>query len=196
MNKEIQLETPVKTEDARALRTGDSVLLNGIIYTGRDAFHRYAAEDAEKLPFSLEGGCVYHCGPIIKGAPGDWSVRAAGPTTSARMEPYIRRMIERYFVRIFIGKGGLGAESLKAFREFGTVYLSAAGGCASLLAETIEAVEGVFFLEEFGFPEAVWKLRVKNMPLLVTMDSEGGNIHREIMSASSAKFAEMVQRNK
>ena len=135
----------------------------------------------------MRDGILYHCGPVVmKDERGQWKVTAAGPTTSIREEPYQADIIQRFGVRAVIGKGGMGEKTLAACREFGCVYLHAIGGAAQVLAECIKAVRGVYFMEEFGAPEAIWELEVENFPAVVTMDSHGRSLHREVFAASQA----------
>ncbi|HBC85433.1 MAG TPA: hypothetical protein DCZ94_00615 [Lentisphaeria bacterium] len=185
------LDTPVDLKTAKKLRAGDTVLLSGIIYTGRDAFHKFLIEEkkASRLPIDLNGAVIYHCGPIVVKEGRGWRVAAAGPTTSYRTSPFISEILRRYGVRGFIGKGGLSPEASASLKKYGAVYLSAAGGCAQVLAESIVKVMDVFYYKEFGSPEAVWKLEVKNFPLLVTIDAHGEDIHQEVAKASAARLA-------
>jgi len=172
------LTPPVDEGTVRALATGEEVLVSGVIHTARDMAHaRLASLDAEEVPFPLRGGAIYHCGPIVLRKGGSWEVVAAGPTTSSRTERYIPPILERHSPRIFIGKGGLGEAALEAFERFGCVYLSAVGGCAQSLANAVTAVRNVFYLDEFGVPEAVWELEVENFPAIVTMDARGNSMH-------------------
>ena len=176
MHKKLQI--PLNERDVRSLNVGDNVLLSGIIYTGRDAAHKFLLSHPDEFPVSLQDGVVYHCGPIVVKKDEQWCVTAAGPTTSARTEPYIADITKNFGVRAFIGKGGLGAKSLAAFKEYGCVYLSAVGGCAQVLAKSIQHVRDVYFYEEFGPPEAVWELEVIDFPAIVTMDAHGQTLHK------------------
>lgn len=173
-----QLQIPFREEEVRELKAGDSVLLSGILYTGRDAVHKFLVSNPEKCPVQLKDSVIYHCGPIVIKKDGEWKVTAAGPTTSARMEPYISDIIDTFGVRAFIGKGGLGDKTLVACQKYGCVYLSAVGGCAQVLAKAIVKVRNVYFYEEFGPPEAIWELEVKDFPAIVTMDSHGETLHK------------------
>ncbi len=173
-----RLSAPLSEGRVRLLELGETVLVSGVIHTARDMAHARMAEASPRdLPFSISGGVVYHCGPIISNTGGRWEVVAAGPTTSTRTDSYVPSVLEKHGPRAFIGKGGLGPASLEAFAKFGCVYLSAVGGCAQLLAEAIKSVEDVFYLEEFGVPEAVWRLDVEDFPAVVTMDSKGNTLH-------------------
>src|SRR5207249_851067 len=128
-------------------------------------------------PVDLNGAVIYHCGPVMmKDEYGDWFVRAAGPTTSIREEPYQADILRKFGVRAVIGKGGMGSRTLEGLRDFGAVYLNAVGGAAQFYAEKITDVTGVDFLEEFGVPEAMWHLQVQDFVAVVTMDSKGNSL--------------------
>jgi fumarate hydratase class I len=183
-----ELTTPISEEQIRALKVGDSVAVSGVVYTGRDAVHKYLHEGGE-LPdgVNLEGSIIYHCGPVVvKDEAGDWQVTAAGPTTSIREEPYQADIMKKFGVRGVIGKGGMGPKTLAGCAENGNVYLHAIGGAAQVLAEHITQVRNVYFLEEFGSPEAIWELKVDKFPVVVTMDSHGKSLHAEVAKASQA----------
>ncbi len=192
---EVQLRTPISEAEARGLRCGQVVRVSGRIYTARDAAHKYLASPQAELPpeVNLAGGVVYHCGPVmIKTVDGGWHVTAAGPTTSAREEPYMAEVIRRYGLRAVLGKGGMGEKTRRACQECGCVYLSAVGGAAQVLARAVVAVRNVYFMEEFGSPEAIWELEVKDFPAIVTMDAHGRNLHAEVADASRNKLDTLV----
>lgn len=188
----VRLHTPLDEALVRSLRIGDQVLLSGRIHTARDAAHKYLASEGTSpatLPAGLElqGGVLYHCGPVmVRDDGGSWRVTAAGPTTSAREEPYQGEVLRRYGVRAIIGKGGMGDATRRALAECGAVYLSAVGGAAQVLAASVQRVEDVYFLEEFGSPEAMWSLFVHDFPAVVTMDSTGESLHDRVLRQSSA----------
>jgi fumarate hydratase class I len=190
--REIPLTLPLSEEQVRALKIGDVLLLNGVMHMGRDVLHHYLM--THDLPLSLDGSVIYHCGPVVLKKGDTWFIHAAGPTTSMREEPYQGEIIRKYRVRAVIGKGGMGANTLAALKDVGAVYLNAIGGAAQYYAKCIEEVEGVDFLE-FGVPEAMWHVRVKNFPAIVTMDAHGNSLHADVEKASAvelAKFAESV----
>ena len=183
-----ELTTPITEEQVRGLKVGDPVEISGVVFTGRDAVHKYLHEGGD-LPegVSLEGGVIYHCGPVVmKDDNGDWQVTAAGPTTSIREEPYQADIMKKFGVRGVIGKGGMGPKTLAGCKEAGYVYLHGIGGAAQVLAEHITKVRNVYFLEEFGSPEAIWELEVDGFPAVVTMDSHGKSLHDEVAEASQA----------
>ena len=184
----ISLTTPLTEAAVRSLKMGDEVQISGVIYTGRDAVHKYLHEGGELPPgVDLKGGIIYHCGPVMmKQADGSYQCTAAGPTTSIREEPYQAEIIGHFGVRGVIGKGGMGERTLAGCEKFGCVYLHAIGGAAQVLAECVTKVRAVHFLEKFGSPEAIWELEVSNFPAVVTMDSHGGSLHRDVFAASEA----------
>jgi fumarate hydratase class I len=190
----IQLSAPFTEEKIRALRVGDEVQISGVLFTGRDAVHKYLHEGGELPPeVQLRDGLLYHCGPVvIKDEHGRWKVTAAGPTTSAREEPYQGAIIRKFGLRGVIGKGGMGDRTLAACQEAGCVYLHAVGGAAQVLAECVRFVRNVYFLEKFGAPEAIWELEVESFPAVVTMDAHGRSLHKEVFAASQAELAKRL----
>ncbi|MBM4160513.1 MAG: fumarate hydratase [Ignavibacteria bacterium] len=187
--REVRLTTPLSETPVRALKVGDVVLLNGVLHMGRDALHHHLI--SHDSPVDLKGGAIYHCGPVALKQDGKWFMNAAGPTTSIREEPYQGDVIKKFGVRAVIGKGGMGAKTLAALKEVGAVYLNAIGGAAQYYAKCIEEVEGVDFLE-FGVPEAMWHVRVKDFPAIVTMDANGNSLHADVEKASAAELAKFA----
>ncbi|HTI37287.1 MAG TPA: FumA C-terminus/TtdB family hydratase beta subunit [Vicinamibacterales bacterium] len=184
--REVHLTAPISEEQIRALHVGDVVLVSGRVFTGRDAVHAFLT--THDAPIDLHGGVLYHCGPVVvKQADGSWKVTAAGPTTSIREEPYQADIIRRFGVRVVIGKGGMGAKTLGALRDSGAVYLNAIGGAAQFYARAIQRVTGVSLME-FGTPEAMWHLDVKDFPAIVTMDAHGESLHKTIEDASGVQL--------
>ncbi|NOX89115.1 MAG: fumarate hydrolyase [Calditrichaeota bacterium] len=191
----IKLKTPISEEEIRKLRIGDTVLLSGVIVTARDQAHKLMIEERpDFIREYLKESVIYHCGPVVrKDENGNWQFVSAGPTTSAREEPYQSDVIREYKVRGVIGKGGMGAKTAQGLKEYGAVYFHAVGGAGTLIANTVKRVIDVFKLEEFGTPEAFWVIEVEDFPLVVTMDSHGGSIHKEILEKSS-KIAEELMK--
>ncbi len=203
----IDINTPIPDEQIRKLRVGESVFLSGIVVTARDAAHQWLidkfvnntvnllVEDKavfEALKKYLDRGVIYHCGPVVSvNESGVYHVTAAGPTTSIREEPYQADVMRLFNLKGVIGKGGMGAKTLQACAEMSAVYFHAIGGAAALIAATVQEVIGVYKLE-FGIPEAMWVLRVKNLPLVVTMDSNNNSLHDRVKEASSKKLAELL----
>jgi fumarate hydratase class I len=155
------------------------------MFTGRDSVHTYLMKNPP--PVDLHGAVLYHCGPVMLKEGERWTVKAAGPTTSSREEPYQADVIRRYGVRAVIGKGGMGAKTLAALKECGAVYLNAIGGAAQYYARTVEQVLGVHLME-FGIPEAMWHLRVRGFVAIVTMDSHGNSLHAAVEKATGEQL--------
>ncbi|QKG84046.1 fumarate hydratase [Kroppenstedtia pulmonis] len=190
-SREIVLTPPISEEQIRNLKVGDVVILNGLIHTGRDTLHKYLMD--HDTPVDLQGGVIYHCGPVmLKDSGGKWQVKAAGPTTSIREEPYQSDIIEKFGIRAVIGKGGMGAKTLAGLQKHGAVYLNAIGGAAQYYADCITEVEGVHFME-FGVPEAMWHLQVKNFAAIVTMDAHGNSLHQDVEASSLEKLAQFKE---
>lgn len=202
----LRLTTPISDEEIRSLHVGDSVLLNGIIVTGRDAAHKFLIEHyirnqsddpedvalLEKLKALLNGGVIYHCGPVVKkNDDGSWSFVAAGPTTSIREEVYESEVIKFFNLKGVIGKGGMAGKTLQACQEQPAVYFHAIGGAATLIAQSVKEVVDVYKLD-FGVPEAMWVIRVEDFPVVVTMDSHGQSIHDKVLAESEDRFRQLV----
>ena len=200
----IKLKTPISKEAILALKVGDEVLLSGTIITGRDTAHKYLTEsfikgapsaaDNEFLAKAgpvLEGGVIYHCGPVVKQENGKWSFVAAGPTTSAREEPYQAGVIKRFGLRGVIGKGGMGPKTLQGLQDGPAVYFHAVGGAASLIAQSLGEVKDVLKLE-FGQPEAFWIVEAKDFPLVVSMDAHGNSLHAAVEENSKKNFEALL----
>ncbi len=186
----ITLTLPFTEAKIRSLKVGDEVQISGVVFTGRDAVHKYL-HDGGKLPpgVSFKDGLIYHCGPVVvKDEQAKWKVTAAGPTTSIREEPYQWEIIRDFGLRGVIGKGGMGEKTLAACKEHGCVYFHAIGGAAQVLAECVKTVRNVYFLKEFGSPEAIWELEVQGFPAVVTMDSHGNSLHRDVMADSQKRL--------
>lgn len=181
--------TPPLTEDAvRALKVGDVVLIRGEVFTGRDNVHAYLMKNPP--PINLRGAVLYHCGPVMLKQGDEWAVKAAGPTTSSREEPYQGDIIRRYGVRAVVGKGGMGPKTLAALKEAGAVYLNAIGGAAQYYARTVEKVLGVHLMD-FGIPEAMWHLRVRDFAAIVTMDAHGASLHADVEKVTAQVLASL-----
>jgi len=183
--REVALRTPLDEGAVRSLKVGDVVLVSGRAYTGRDAVHHHLIE--HEPPVDLRGSIIYHCGPVVVKEGDSWRVTAAGPTTSIREEPFQADIISRYGVRAVIGKGGMGARTLAALKDSGAVYLNAIGGAAQFYARCIERVDGVSLLE-FGTPEAMWHLELRDFPAIVTMDAHGNSLHRDLERESGEQL--------
>lgn len=191
------LTYPFAEKCVRTLKAGDAVSISGRIYTGRDKFHKFVA-DGGRLPVDFHGGALYHCGPVVvrtgtspSGEP-EYAVRAAGPTTSVRENPYEPEFIEKSGVRIIIGKGGMDARTLAAMKRFGCVYVQAVGGAGALYADSIRNVAGVSLLDEFGAAEAVWHFDVVDFRGVVAMDSHGVSLFDSVAAGSQEIFGKLA----
>lgn len=186
---EKKITLPLSLDEVRMLHAGDKVLLSGTIVTGRDMAHKWLVEDKpDEMRDILKGSAVYHCGPIMLKENNGWTCLAAGPTTSIREEPYLADIMEEYGVRCVIGKGGMGDKTARALIDHGGVYLFAVGGAAVVYADAVKQVKGVYKLDEFGVPEAMWVLEVENFPVIVSMDSHGNSLHDLIDSISKSNL--------
>jgi L(+)-tartrate dehydratase beta subunit len=191
------LNTPVTEADTRALRVNDTVTLNGTLYGIRDATLIHMFDRGRTTRFDLRGHAVIHTAPNVRKVaptplhPAGYAPVCIGTTTSSRMERFTAPLMRQYGVRIIIGKGGMGAESLSAFGELGGVYLAIIGGTAALETTWIESIEDVD-LDDLN-PESLWKFRVRGFgPLLVAMDSAGGNLYREVDTDARAQRAAVL----
>jgi fumarate hydratase class I len=184
--REIRLTLPLDEAQVRALKVGDVVLLSGQMHTGRDSLHHHLVTHDSPVP--LDGSALYHCGPVALKKDDKWFMNAAGPTTSSREEPYQGDILRKFRIRAVIGKVGMGAKTLAALKEVGAVYLNAIGGAAQYYTHCITDVTGVDFLE-FGIPEAMWHIMVKDFPAVVTMDAHGNSLHADVEQASAQKLA-------
>ncbi|KPK95098.1 MAG: fumarate hydrolyase [Anaerolineae bacterium SM23_ 63] len=201
------LSVPISDEQIRELKVGDSVSLSGVIITGRDTVHKWMIETFiketrqpvgddlevyEAIKPLLDGGAIYHCGPVVAGLDtGDYRFVAAGPTTSTREEPYQGDVMRHFNLKAVIGKGGMGPQTLAACHEVPGVYLHAIGGAASLIAQSVQRVIDVHKLD-FGVPEAMWVIEVKDLPVVVTMDSHNSSIHAEVETQSMVELERLL----
>jgi fumarate hydratase subunit beta len=170
-----EITTPITKDVSRSLRTGDDVLISGIIYTARDAAHARLVDlldKGEKLPIDIKDAVIYYVGPTPE-KPGQ-VIGSAGPTTSYRMDAYAPRLIELGLSGM-IGKGKRSQDVIDSMKKHGAVYFGAIGGAAALIAKTIVACEIVCY-EDLG-SEAIRKLTVKNFPATVVIDSLGNNLY-------------------
>jgi fumarate hydratase class I len=195
----VKINTPITMETALSLRLGEMVLISGIIYTGRDRLHQYLVRerpDRSHMPFDLEGGIIYHCGPLVKTVDNNTYIAvAAGPTTSMRVDIYTPELIRHYGLRVIMGKGGMGEETVRAMAESGCVYLNTINGAAAYLADRIVAVHGVWKLEDFGPTEALWVLEVRDFPAIVTIDAHGNSLHSQIREGSYSQLMRLFGPN-
>jgi len=201
------LEIPITDEVIRSLKVGDPVGLTGVILTGRDTVHKWMIETFiknarepqdddqevyEAIKPLLDGGIIYHCGPVVSGLEtADYKFVAAGPTTSIREEPYQGDVMSHFNIKGVIGKGGMGPKTLQACHEVPGVYLHAIGGAASLIAQSVQRVLGVYKLD-YGVPEAIWVIEVKDFPAVVTMDAHGSSLHAQVEVSSKSVLDELL----
>jgi fumarate hydratase subunit beta len=205
-----EISIPISDETIRSLKVGDPVALSGVMVTGRDAAHKWMVETFikrsrqpndddlrvyEAIKPLLAGGVIYHCGPVVAGLETkEYQFVAAGPTTSTREEPYQSDVMHHFDIKGVIGKGGMGPKTLAACQDVPGVYFHAVGGAASLIAQSVEKVLGVYKYE-FGVPEAMWVIQVKDFPAVVTMDSHDRSLHAEIDGSSRAELERMIADN-
>lgn len=199
---------PISDEVIRSLHAGDPVQLSGVMVTGRDAVHKWMSETFikktrqpqgddlqvyEAIKRYLDHGVLYHCGPVVSGLDTkEYKFVAAGPTTSTREEPYQADVMRHFNIKGVIGKGGMGAKTLQGCMDTPGVYFHAIGGAAAFLAQTVQKVLGVYKLEEFGVPEAMWVIKVKNFPVVVTMDAHGVSKHSTLDESSKKVLEELL----
>lgn len=169
--------TPLSDIIIGSLKFGDEVLLRGIVYTARDAAHKRLMaliEKGEKLPVDLAGQVLYYCGPT-PAKPGR-PIGSAGPTTSSRMDRYTPRLLAATGLKGMIGKGERSAEVVEALKTYGAVYFAATGGAGALIGKTVVSSSVVCY-EDLG-PEAIYRLEVKNVPLVVAIDAKGNDLYK------------------
>lgn len=204
-----EITLPISDEIVLSLKVGEPVTLSGVMVTGRDAAHKWLVETFVKKTRSplgddlktydelkklLNGSVIYHCGPVVSGLDTrNYKFVAAGPTTSIREEPYQADVMKHFNLKGVIGKGGMGPKTLKGCQEVPAVYFHAIGGAASLIAQCVTKVLGVYKIE-FGVPEAMWGIEVKDFPAVVTMDAHGNSQHAVIESSSKGILQEILER--
>lgn len=191
------LDMPITEAQARVLKVGDTVTLEKTLFGIRDATLIAMFDRGRTTRFDLNGQAVIHTAPNVRKVdprPGNscgYEPLCIGTTTSMRMERFTKPLMEKYGVRLIIGKGGMGQQSLDAFKEFGGAYLAIVGGAAALETTWIEAIEDVD-LDDLH-PESLWKFRIKGFgPLLVTMDSRGGSLHAQVDVEAAARRAAVL----
>jgi fumarate hydratase subunit beta len=202
-----KVQLPFSDDVVRSLKVGDPVALSGVMVTGRDAVHKWMIDTFIKktrppqgddlevyaaIQPLLRGSALYHCGPVVAGLDTkDYRFVAAGPTSSSREEPYQGDVMRHFKIQGVIGKGGMGPKTLAACQEVPGMYLHAIGGAASLIAQTVTKVLGVYKLD-FGVPEAMWVIEVQDFPAVVTMDAHGGSLHAEVERQSKTVLDELL----
>jgi fumarate hydratase subunit beta len=202
-----QIPIPISDETIRSLKVGEPVALSGVMVTGRDTVHKWMVETFikktrpaqgddlqvyEAIKPLLDGGVIYHCGPVVAGLDTkEYRFVAAGPTTSTREEPYQGDVMHHFNIKGVIGKGGMGSKTLTACAEVPGVYFHAVGGAASLIAQSVKKVLEVYKLD-FGVPEAMWVIEVQDFPAVVTMDSHGNSQHAVVKAESQAVLEKLL----
>ncbi|PRR83558.1 Fe-S-containing hydro-lyase [Clostridium vincentii] len=174
---EVKIITPLTEDKVKNLKAGDSVLLSGVLYTGRDAAHKRLIDlldNDEALPLNIKNEIIYYVGPS-PAKPG-MIIGSAGPTTSYRMDPYAPKLLD-LGLKGMIGKGARNQEVIDAIKRNKAVYFGAIGGAAALIAKSIVKSEIIAY-EDLG-AEAIRRIEVKDMPLVVIIDSEGKNLYEE-----------------
>ena len=176
------IRTPVLSEDLKDIKIGDVIYLNGHIITCRDVAHRRLIEYGRELPVDLNGGAIFHAGPIVRKIEGEenkYEMVSVGPTTSMRMEKFEKEFIEKTGVKVIVGKGGMGVETEAGCRENKAIHCVFPAGCAVIAAETVEEIEDAHWMD-LGMPETLWVCRVKEFgPLIVSIDAEGNNLFEQ-----------------
>lgn len=189
------INTPIKNEDLMDLKIGDVFYLSGTLVTCRDVAHRRLIEQGRELPVNLEGGAIFHAGPIVrKKDDGSFEMVSIGPTTSMRMEKFEKAFIEQTGVKLIVGKGGMGDETAQGCKENIAVHAIFPGGCAVLAATLVEEIEGAEW-QDLGMPETLWINRVKEFgPLIVSIDTQGNNLIQENKAKFKSKKADILEK--
>lgn len=190
----IVLQTPIKSEDVEQLTIGDIVFLDGYLITCRDMAHRRLIDMGMELPVDLDGMAILHAGPIVAKDGNGWKMVSIGPTTSMRMEVHEKEFIKQTGVKLIIGKGGMGSETVAGCADHKAVHAVFPGGCAVLAASRVEEIERVEWLD-LGMPEALWVSKVKNFgPLIISIDSKGNNLFERNKAEFNAKKGPIVEK--
>lgn len=176
------LTTPVKAEDLEDIKIGDIIYLSGHIVTCRDVAHRRLIEGKRELPIDINGGAIFHAGPIVrpvKGQEDKFEMVSVGPTTSMRMEKFEKEFIKETGVRVIVGKGGMAQGTMEGCQEYKAIHCVFPAGCAVVAAATVEEIEDAQW-KDLGMPETLWKCRVKEFgPLIVSIDTHGENLFEQ-----------------
>ena len=189
------LTTPIKDEDLEGLNVGDVVYLTGRLVTCRDVAHRRLIEQGRELPVNLEGGAIFHAGPIVrKKDDGNFEMVSIGPTTSMRMEKFEREFIKQTGVKLIVGKGGMVPETAAGCQENKAVHAIFPGGCAVLAATQVEEIEGAEW-QDLGMPETLWINRVREFgPLIISIDTRGNNLIQQNKVEFNARKKPILER--
>ncbi|MDR3437085.1 L(+)-tartrate dehydratase subunit beta [Telmatospirillum sp.] len=191
------LTTPIKDEDLLSLNVGDVVYLTGYLVTCRDVAHRRLIELKRELPVDLKGLAIFHAGPIVRRKDADhFEMVSIGPTTSMRMEKFEKQFIEETGVKLIVGKGGMGPETVEGCQAHKAVHAVFPGGCAVLAATKVEEIERAEW-QDLGMPETLWVNRVKDFgPLIISIDTKGNNLFDQNKVKFNAKKGAVIDRIK
>nr|WP_211167008.1 L(+)-tartrate dehydratase subunit beta [Aromatoleum evansii] len=189
------MQTPIRDEDLEGLNVGDVVYLTGHLVTCRDVAHRRLIEQKRELPVDLEGGAIFHAGPIVrKKDDGKFEMVSIGPTTSMRMEKFEREFIKQTGVKLIVGKGGMGPETAAGCQEGKAVHAIFPGGCAVLAATKVEEIERAEW-QDLGMPETLWVNRVREFgPLIISIDTKGNNLIEQNKAHFNEKKVPVMER--
>ena len=194
--EKVVLITPVTPEDVAELQIGDVIYLDGDLVTCRDVAHRRLICGKRQLPVDLNGKAIFHAGPIMvpdQTSGSGFKVVSIGPTTSMRMEKFEKEFIEQTGVKLIVGKGGMGPNTVEGCTRFKALHCVFPGGCAVLAAQCVEEVEDVQW-PELGMPESLWVMRVKEFgPLIVSIDTHGGNLFEQNKKVFNERKAPIVE---
>jgi L(+)-tartrate dehydratase beta subunit len=191
------LTTPIKDEDLETLNVGDIVYLTGHLVTCRDVAHRRLIELKRELPVDLNGLAIFHAGPIVrKKGEEQFEMVSIGPTTSMRMEKFERQFIEETGVKLIVGKGGMGPETVEGCQSHKAVHAVFPGGCAVLAATKVEEIERAEW-QDLGMPETLWVNRVKEFgPLIISIDTKGNNLFEQNKKKFNEKKGPVIDKIK
>jgi L(+)-tartrate dehydratase beta subunit len=187
-----KLTLPLRDDDIRGLKAGEIIYLAGILVTGRDEVHHRVVENGEIPPVDLKGMAIYHAGPIVREAKGEYEIVSIGPTSSIRMEKWAADFIEKTGIKVMIGKGGMGEKTATACKKYGAIHCVYPGGCAVLGASQIEKIENVYWYE-LGMAECIWVMKTNEFgPLIVSIDTLGNNLFAENSAFYASRRKERV----
>lgn len=193
---EHRLETPLHEDTVRALRTGDTVVLDGVVWGIRDATLIRIFDHRQPSPADLRDAVLLHVAPNVRrspAAPSGYEPMTVGTTTSMRMDRFTEGVLRDLQARAIIGKGGLSETSSAALARYGGVYLAIVGGAASVETEQVEAIERVYW--EDLMPECLWQFRVRAFgPLIVAMDAHGASLYRDVARQAQQRLADIYAR--
>jgi len=171
-----KINTPLENKQIARLKVGDKVALTGVIFTARDQAHKRllsAITQKKRLPIDLNGGVIYYCGPTL--TPKGKIIGSCGPTTSSRMDEFSPALLKAGLAAM-IGKGRRSKEVKRAISKYHAVYFLTYAGCGALISKYVKEMKLVAY-KELG-PEAIYKLKVKDFPVIVGIDYRGNDIYQ------------------